>query len=125
MDLVKDIRAQLQLADQKVAMFEVSHNELRDHQVASTKNHIECYKALMKKQHERLKWTRAYEHVCEAYNQLTDQLQEMHKTKLSLFQKLNDANETIQSCQTRIADLEGLFNGMIALGNWEHVNAHV
>ena len=116
MDLIKDVRAQLQLADQKVATFETSHKELHEHQAALTKNHIDCYKALVKEQHERLEWTRAYEHVCEAYNQLTDQLQGMHETKLSLFQKLNDANETVQGCQTRIAALEGLY--------WEHVNPH-
>lgn len=104
----------MQLADQKVATLEASHKELHDHQVALTKNHVDCYNVLVNEQHERLEWSRAYEYIYKEYGKLANHIQELHTTKLSLRQKLDASYETIQSYQTRIVDLEGLLEGMVA-----------
>ena len=82
--------------------------------MALTKNHVDCYNVLVNEQRERLEWSQAYEYIYKEYGKLANHIQELHTTKLSLRQKLDAAYETIQSYQTRIVDLEGLLEGMVA-----------
>ena len=119
-DLIRDVRVQLQLADQKVTTLEASHNEMHEHQVALRKNHLDCYNALINEQHDWLEWARAYGYVYKEFKKLACQIQELHNTTAPLQQRLNRAYETMKDYQIRIVDLEGLLDSIVTPVDLSH-----